>query len=119
MRYITKVKDEQTKNHLETDQDIISGFMPEQDSKFCPVTSYLRYIEALSPKSDKLWQTAKFENFLTDGTKVWYYGKMGHNKLDSFVADVCQLIKKENMHLEKRYTNHSLRVTAITNLNIR
>ena len=113
MKYVTKAVDEETKNHKETDQDIISGFMPEiKDSKYCPVSSYIKYVNALSPKSEKLWQTPKFEEFPTDlATTVYYYGKMGHNKLDSFVADVCKLVG-----LPKKYTNHTLRVTAITNL---
>ena len=111
-RYVMKVRDEETKNHKEMDQDIISGFMPEmKGDKYCPVDSYIRYINALSPKSDKLWQTAKFKTFPQDGSTIWYYGKMGHNKDDSFVADICEKLK-----MEKRYTNHCLRVTAITNL---
>ena len=93
-RYITKAKDKETKNHKECDQDIISDFMPEMDSdKYCPVSSYIRYMNALSPKYDKLWQTPKFNDFPNDGSTVWYYGKMGHNKLDSFVGDICDLLK--------------------------
>ena len=112
VRYVTKAIDEETKNHKETDQDIISGFMPEnKDSKYCPVKSYLRYLNALSPRSEKLWQTPKFEEFPTDGSTVFYYGKMGHNKIDSFVGEVCDLVGTQ-----KRYTNHCLRVTAVTNL---
>ena len=58
VHYIKKVKDEETKNHKETDKDIVTGFMPEiKGSKFCPVTSYLMYVNALSYKSEKLWQT--------------------------------------------------------------
>ena len=112
LRYITKAKDEETKNHKETDQDIISGYMTEiKDSKYCPVTSYLRYLEALSPKSEKLWQTAKFDDFPQDGSKVYYYGAMGHIKLDNFVGDICDLLK-----FPRRYTNHTLHATAITML---
>ena len=93
------------------DQDIISGFMAEiKDSKYCPVTSYLHCVDALSPKSDKLWQTPKFEEFPEDGNKIYCCGALGHNKLDNFVADICELLGM------KRYTNHTLRVTAVTNL---
>ena len=113
IRYVTKVKDEETKNHKETDEDIVCGFMPEiKDSKYCPVKSYLKYLNALSPKSDKLWQTPKFTEFPEDpNVTIYYYGKMGHNKLDSFVSDVCQQVKTS-----RRYTNHCLRATAVTNL---
>ena len=88
LRYIIKVKDEETKNHKETDQDIISAFMAEKkESKYCPVTLYVQYTEALSPKSNSLWQTPKFDAFPTEAeNSVWYYGKMGHNKLDNFVT---------------------------------
>ena len=118
LRYVVKAKDEETKNHKEVNQDIISGLMPEiKDSKICPVSSYIRYVNALSPKSKKLWQTAKFKDFPNDEASVLYYGNMGHNKLDNFVADVCQLLKEDRRYnFDKRYTNHCLRVTAITNL---
>ena len=112
LRYIARAVDEETKNHKETDQDIISGFMTEQkDSKYCPVDSYLCYFETLLPRSENLWQTPKFDKFPTDGTKTFYYGKMGHNKIDNFVGDICELLK-----FPRRYTNHTLRATAITNL---
>ena len=112
IRYIVKAVDEETKNHKETDKDIVSAFMPEmRDSIYCPVSSFMRYLNALSKKSNKLWQTAKFTEFPKEEIGAWFYGKMGHNKLDTFVSDICEL-----MGLEKRYTNHSLRVTAITNL---
>ena len=40
--YIVKVVDEETKNHKETDKDIITGFMPEiPNCKMCPVQSFL------------------------------------------------------------------------------
>ena len=55
LKYIKKVKDEETKYHKETDQDIITGFMPEiKDSKYCPVSSYIKYVNALSSRSEKL-----------------------------------------------------------------
>ena len=34
--HVKKAKDEQAKNHKETDQDVVTGFMPEnKDSKYC------------------------------------------------------------------------------------
>ena len=111
LRYVKIAKDEETKNNKEIDQDIITGFMPEmRGDKMCPVTSYLRYINALSPRSEKLWQILKFDHFPTDRSTTYYYGNMGHNKLDSFVSDVCKLVGTP------KYTNHCLRVTAVTNL---
>ena len=40
--YVTKVIDEETKNYKETDQDVVTGFMPEiPDCEMCPVQSFL------------------------------------------------------------------------------
>ena len=59
--YIKKVEDEETKNHKETDSEIITAFMPEQKgSKMCPVMSYTTYLSALSPKCEFLWQQSRF-----------------------------------------------------------
>ena len=80
-RYVVKVKDEQTKNHKMTDEPITSAFMPEmKGDKYCPVRSFLQYIEALSLKSTSLWKTAKFTAFPINNQKTWFYGTMGHNK---------------------------------------
>ena len=82
----------------------------------CPVTSYVTYIQHLSPKSESLWQTPKFEQFPNEAeaTKkfIWYYGTLGHNKLESFVSDIAYACGIER----GTYTNHSLRHTAINTL---
>ena len=80
----------------------------------CPVTSYITYINALSPKSYSLWQTLKFTDFPQDpvAKPIWFYGTLGHNKLESFVSDLAYLCGIER----GKYTNHSLRHTAITHL---
>ena len=65
--YIVKVVDEETKNHKETDKDIITGFMPEiPNCKMCPVQSFLTYLYSLSPECENLWQVPKFTNFPTN-----------------------------------------------------
>ena len=89
LRYIVKVKDEETKKHKTCDEAITSAFMPEiKDDKYCPVRSFVKYFDALSPKSDSLWQTAKYTPFPVNDQTIWYYGTVGHNKLDNFVTDV-------------------------------
>ena len=111
--FVEKTEDKETKNHKETDNEIITGFMPEiKNSKMCPVLSYTTYISALSPESDKLFQQPKYKEFKAN-KKVWYGpGPVGQNTLDSFITKIC-----ENMNMkDKGYTNHSLRVSAITNL---
>ena len=64
-------------------------------------------MNALSTKSDKLWQTPKFTEFACDGMKKWYYSKMGHNQLNVFVKKYAKILKW------RLNTNHRLRVTAI------
>ena len=113
--YIAKVMDEETKNHKETDSEIITGFMPEIPyCKMCPVQSFLTYLYSLSPEVDHLWQTPKFTDFPANPRIRTYYGPtpVGHNTLDSFVTKIARKCGLQ----ENGYTNHSLRVTAITSL---
>ena len=112
--YITKAIDEETKNHKESDSEIISGYMPElPNNKYCPVQSFLTYKISLDPKIDHLWQKPKMKVFPADGKGTWYGPqRMGHNPLDGFITNLSDLCGIK----EKGYTNHSLRATAITAL---
>ena len=93
LSYIAKVVDEETKNHKETDQDIITGFMPEiPNSKMYPVQSFLTYLYSLSSECESLWQVPKFTDFPAN-PRIWtYYGPtpMGHNTLKCFVTKLAQ-----------------------------
>ena len=52
--FVKKVKDELTKNHRKPEQ-IVSGIMPEnRDDPLCPVKSFRKYLEHLSPKNTYL-----------------------------------------------------------------
>ena len=56
-RYVSKAVDELTKNHRSSDQEKVTGFMPEAPGNpMCPVASFERYILKLNPKCDRLWQ---------------------------------------------------------------
>ena len=80
--YIEKDEDEETKNHKETNEEIVAAFMPEiRGSRMCPVVSFTR---------------------------------VGQNTLDMYISNLCGKIK--NGSENKNYTNHSLRVSGITNL---
>ena len=52
--YVCKVKDEMTKNHKDTGDEITTGFMPQiltaegKPHKMCPVHSFVNYINHLS-----------------------------------------------------------------------
>ena len=111
--FVEKIEDEETKNHKETDNEIITAFMPEiKNSNMCPVLSFTTYVSALHPDSNKLFQSVKYKAFKAN-EKIWYGpGPVGQNTLDSFITKLT-----DNMGLkDKGYTNHSLRVSAITNL---
>ena len=63
-RFVVKIKDEETKNHKTTEEALTTAFMPEiKGDPYCPVGSFVHYMDALSPKSNSLWQTTKFTNF--------------------------------------------------------
>ena len=102
LKCVIKVVDEETKNHKSIDNEIISGHMPAMDSsKYCPVASFEKYMEHLSSKSNHLWQTSKFNEYsqVTEKNPFWYYGHLGHNKLDSFVSDICRI--KSNIRIKQ------------------
>ena len=60
--YVKKVQDEMSKYHKETNQEIITGFMPQvldidgKPHRLCPVCSFENYLGHLDPKIDSLWQ---------------------------------------------------------------
>ena len=105
IKYVVKVKDELTKNHAETDSEVLSGFMPQiPGSYYCPVASWEEYNAHLNPECPWLWQTP-IDNHKTN---VWYAnGRVGKNPINSFLQSICKQLK-----ITPVYTNHSLRVTG-------
>ena len=61
--YVEKVQNEQTKNHYETNAEIVTGFIPQmldesgRPHKYCPVHSFENYLGHLNPEVNHLWQT--------------------------------------------------------------
>ena len=116
--FVKKVEDEQTKNHCETDSEIITGYMPQmldpttgRPHKLCPVRSYKNYLWQLNPDNPMLWQNI-MKKPTQDHPNI-YFGKghLGHNTLDKFMRRLS-----ENLNLTQTYTNHCIRVTGVTNL---
>ena len=105
--YVTKKRDELTKNHkdIETTE---SGIMPENpDDKMCPVRSFRKYLDHLNPNNKFLWQKAltKIRN-----EDIWFgLEHLGKNTLGKFMTELSK-----NCELSRIYTNHSIRVTGIT-----
>ena len=115
--YVLKAKDEMTKNHQESDNPVVTGFMPQilnadgTVNRLCPVRSYENYLGHLNEKCNSLWQTPNDAAF-QKGFQVWYKNKrIGEHTLGSFMTELSKHIT-----LQKKYTNHCLRVTGTTNL---
>ena len=111
LQYIVKCYDEQTKNHQLDVSDLQTACMVETpESKFCPVTSFLKYKSHLSPLMEEFWQTAKTKNW--KDCEVWYQNKkVGNNTLSTFMSNLSH-----DADLSRMYTNHSIRVTGTTYL---
>ena len=117
MSYVKKVIDEVQKNHLECDNEIITGFMPQmldqqgRVHKLCPVRAFENYTNNLNKKCESLWQRPA-KKFPTTEGKAWYDNVVvGHNTHDKFMTKLS-----EDCNLSKKYTNHCIRVTGITSL---
>ena len=107
--YIYKEQDELTKNHKDIDEKV-SGFMPEnKDDPLCPVQSFWKYLQHLHPENNYLWQTP-LEKVNTNTATIWYSKQhLGKNTLGNFMVDVSR-----ECQLSKKYTSHSIWVTAAT-----
>ena len=110
LKFITKVMDEQTKNHQVDQSDLITACMIETPgSKMCPIKSFMKYVDHLSQLIPDLWQYAK-DGIDVMELKVWYTNKkIGTNPLATFMSTLS-----ENCELSKVYTNHCIRVTGTT-----
>ena len=117
MTYVKKVSDELTKNHKETNNEVLTGFMPQfldstgHPHPLCPIRSFENYVNNLNENIPNLWQQP-LKSFPKDITKPWYKSEaLGHNTLEKFLG---RLSDKNN--LSEHYTNHCIRVTSVTNL---
>ena len=114
--YVRKVQDELTKNHHETDRELVTGFMPQLKSsdgtvsKLCLVRSFENYVDLLDKKVNYLWQKPKSK--IPKNGLPWYIPqKVGHNTHEKFIGNISKEAK-----LSQHYTNHCIRVSGVTNL---
>ena len=86
---VIKVEDEATKNHCETDQPILTNFIPgNKEDKMCPVRSFRMYLSHLNPENEYLWQTPNHHP-KDPLSPVWYtIGHIGKNTLGSFMTNL-------------------------------
>ena len=77
------------------------------DDHLCPVKTFLRYKEKRNPMCSALFQRPKTN--VTDNSEIWYDNvPVGHNTLGSMMARISR-----KAGLSRKYTNHSLRATAV------
>lgn len=108
--------DEMTKNSREKDNECaINGRIYETFTENCPVATYEKYVSKLNPDCHRLWQKAKNNTMEVTDSNCWYYKvPLGVHTLSKFMKEISA-----HTTLSKIYTNHSIRVTAITTLGAR
>ncbi|KAK3093105.1 hypothetical protein FSP39_011083 [Pinctada imbricata] len=101
--YIYMDKDELTKNHQD-DPNSAEGRMYQLiDDPMCPVRSFMKYKRLLNPDCNRLFQRP------SRGSTKWYDNvPLGHNSIAGMMPNIS-----ERAGLSIRYTNHSLRATAV------
>ena len=106
-RCVVKTNAELTKNHREHDvQAEEGGMMIANDSPFCPVSSFEKYLSVLNPMNEFLFQRPKSSG----KGEVWYDNMVvGENTLGKKMKVISQ-----QAELSTTYTNHSIRATTIT-----
>ena len=109
LQCVVKKTDELTKNHRVNDaQAEEGGMMVANDSPYCPVHSFEKYLNHLNPLNEFLFQRPK-RCCPSDGT-IWYDNMVvGENTL----GKKMKLLSNE-AKLSVEYTNHSIRATTIT-----
>lgn len=96
-------------NDKETDMEPMT--MPETGGARCPVANFEKYVSLLHPKCDKLWQYPS-DKVLNFDSNCWYQNKpIGINSLKKLMGRLSLLA-----NLSRKYTNISIRATAITSL---
>ncbi|KAL5006936.1 hypothetical protein ScPMuIL_015742 [Solemya velum] len=113
-KFVYQNIEEMDKNHRADNENAVTeGRMYKiQGSPCCPVTSFEKYIAKLNPNRDDLWQRPKDE-FSTED-EIWYINApVGKNTLSKLMVEISKLAK-----LSCEYTNHSVRATSITLMDI-
>lgn len=111
--YATMTHSETTKNHQGGINDVESfekyGRMYETNEDIDGYRALRLYIAKLNPSCTSFFQYPKRQGWdISD--EVWFENRpLGVNKLGDMMSEISQ-----EARLSRRYTNHSLRVTAIT-----
>ena len=115
--YLKRKQDETTKNHKETNSEIITGYMLQildqngHPHQLCPIHSYKNYINHVHDDCEYLWQTP-IPNLANPLYDKWYKREQAHhNILEKFMGNLSKLCQ-----LSQHYTIHCIHVTAVTTL---
>ena len=86
--------------------------MFETGGELCPVAAMKKYLLKVNPSCNSFYQRPIRDICGTDDDPIWYTGEpLGINKLRTMMATIST-----EAALSKRYTNHCIRSTVITNL---
>ena len=86
--------------------------MFETGGELCPVAAVKKYLLKVNPSCNSFYQRPIRDICGTDENPTWYTGEpLGINKLRTMMATIST-----EAELSKRYTNHCIRSTVITNL---
>ena len=112
--FVYQKEDEFDKNHRDSstpDDTVGEGRIYARPcDPLCPVLSYKSYLERLHLQLDDFWQRPR--DSYEKNEQIWYCrSALGKNMLARMMPDISEQAK-----LSFRYTNHSVRATAITAL---
>jgi hypothetical protein len=103
-----KLTDKLTKNHRgSSTESSYGGIIMSTENESCPVKTIEKYLNHLCQDNIYFWQKPK-KTFIDNG-QSYCNMKIGINKISKFMKEISQLA-----NLSRVYTNHSIRVTAIT-----
>ena len=110
-KYLTLTVTEVTKNHQDADNDDYDEdriYEQPGEGALCPVAAFEKHIKLLNVECDALFQQPSTSQ---KTKKTFVSTPLGKNSIAKFMPNLSTVA-----NLSKRYTNHCVRATTITNL---
>ena len=103
------LRDMQTKNHADDDEESQGGRMyATPGNPGCPVSSLKKYLQKLNQSCEFMWQRPK--KLVKDDNALWYDNvPLGRDTLSAMAKNIAR-----EANCSKEYTNHCLRATSVT-----